>query len=888
MPISPFHAYYKARELSNLAHGNDKLVPVFSSSNIEIYPYQIAAALFALRSPYLKGVILSDDGSLGKSIEAMMVITEKWYEGKQRILIVVPTPLLYQWSEIVESHFSIPLVTMDSGTVFKEQQRNGNLNPFLQDAVIITTYDFAAEHADDISQIHWAVTVFDEAHHLRRIYTGENKGAMVIREAVTDSFKLLLTATPMQNDIMDLYGLIYFIDDTALPDADSFYKRYFRRPENYEELAMRVSRFCYRTTRAQVSTYIKIPERIPITVEFSLTVEEQSVAGMLNEYLGRNIKYAFPKMELYDLTLMLFRNLSSSSFALLKTLRGVEWRLVGMANDHNNPAIKEELAFIRRMVHTLESIKINAKGVELINALKKYFTETKQLGANKKALIFTENRATQNYLFELLNVGEYKGVVLTFNGDSSRDYTIIERFKNEAVILIATDIACEGFGLEFCSFVINYDLPYNTLKIEQRINRCHRQGQQSDVIVLNFLNRNNFADVRMLELINKHILQFDGIIGLSDDVIGHFGSDALNNFEEIFATARSKNELNETFDGILEVYTERNKKLVKTAEQSLFTSFKQDIAENVTITPQYMKQRTEQVNDDLWKITKYFFEGKQGYHCEDDTRTLQIGIQPQKVFTGAHLGRREYSIDDRSLPKSGWHTLTGTLARNMFAEIFWKGIPDNGTVVVDSLIENCSIAYYQIGVKTTNDYFSAWQYYVLIGKTRSGRILTHDECADLMALPVIRFTKSSEIYGDRDGLTNPKRPEAFDKLVCPEEYIKRTLDEMDGVTKEEMRNLKAHTLDMKISIGRNIEALQSEVKMIEYSLTHTDSLPVRVKNEKQKVAKQKELRQSEQQFFMDSMRLEAELEERIKQMMEQANFTAAVKRQFIIQMMSNQ
>lgn len=221
MAATQFHAYYKACELSDLS-GNDKFVPIFSSSDIEIYPYQISAAMFAMRSPFLKGVILADDGSLGKSIEAMLIITQKWYEGKQNILIVVPVPLLGQWIEIIESKFAIPFFILDSNITFREQLNSGNENPFNQEGIVITTYDFALEKTDYLSRLNWNLTVFEEAHHLKNVYKAENKGARAIREAVKESFKILLTATPMQTDIMDLYGLIYFIDEAVLPDADSF------------------------------------------------------------------------------------------------------------------------------------------------------------------------------------------------------------------------------------------------------------------------------------------------------------------------------------------------------------------------------------------------------------------------------------------------------------------------------------------------------------------------------------------------------------------------------------------------------------------------------------------------------------------------------------------
>ena len=290
MALSPFHAMYKARELANYAYGRDRLVPVFASADIEIYPYQIAAAQFALRSPYLKGAILCDEGSLGKTYEALLVITQLWYEGKERILLVVPTPLLWQWADIIEKSFSIPFFTLDNNAAIDEAIAAGVEIPFLQDGIILTTYDFAAEKADELAVTPWDVTVFEEAHHLRKFHTEHNKTAAALHRAAGDSFKLLLTATPMQNSIMDLYGLIGFIDDAVFPDENTFYQRYFRKPENYAELAERVSKFCFRTTRPEVAGYVKIPDRLPVTAEFILTAKEQRLYDLLDTYLQTGVK----------------------------------------------------------------------------------------------------------------------------------------------------------------------------------------------------------------------------------------------------------------------------------------------------------------------------------------------------------------------------------------------------------------------------------------------------------------------------------------------------------------------------------------------------------------------------------------------------------------------
>lgn len=288
MPISPFHAMYYTRELSSYASGKDKLIPVFASSDIKVFPFQIAAALFAMRSPYLKGVILCDDGSLGKTYEAMLVIVQKWYEGMNRIIIFVPTQLLGQWIETIENRFSIPYFAVDNNAVWNDCLAKDIKNPFEQDGIILTTYDFAADKSEHIAKIHWQYSIFEEAHYLRRIYTGENKGAIAIKNAVEGSFKILLTATPMQNSIMDLYGLIHIIDETIFPDEKAFYDRYFRKPENYEELANRVSKFCFRTTRSQVETYVKIPNRIPITAEYTLSEKEKTLYRLMkNIYLNR-------------------------------------------------------------------------------------------------------------------------------------------------------------------------------------------------------------------------------------------------------------------------------------------------------------------------------------------------------------------------------------------------------------------------------------------------------------------------------------------------------------------------------------------------------------------------------------------------------------------------
>lgn len=434
--------------------------------------------------------------------------------------------------------------------------------------------------------------MFEEAH---RLANTENKTTGALKEAVGEAFKLLLTATPMQNSIMDLYGLIDFIDTGTLGDADEFYKRYFRKPENYGELTSTASRYCFRTLRSQVESYVKIPRRIPVTADYPLSAKEVKLAAMLDDYLKKPDKLAFPKMDSYDLTLMFSRAISSSPFELCK--------LVDTAYGRVQELELKEIAELAAEIKPQST----GKGQALLKALKIAFVELKKRGANRKVILFTESLATVGFLHLLLS-DTYK--VLAFDGSKSSDYSVIKRFEEEAEILITTDVAAEGFNLAFCSLVINYDLPYNVLTLEQRIMRCHRQGQQNDVVLLNFLNKQNFADVRMLELINKRVLQFDGIMGMSDDVVGNFVDNAADGIAAAFEQSRHRKDIEADFQAALAAHEEQNAAKVQGAENALFTTFTRDIAEKVTITPQYIKDRTVEINAKLWELTKWFFAGK--------------------------------------------------------------------------------------------------------------------------------------------------------------------------------------------------------------------------------------------------------------------------------------
>lgn len=854
MSMSPFHAMYTARQLSEYAYGGDRLIPAYASSDIEVYPYQIAAAMFALRSPYLKGAVLADEGSLGKTYESLLVISELYFEGRDRILLIVPTALLGQWTEIMNNHFSVPFIVLDRNT-----PNDGN--PFDTDTVILTTYDYATQSAELIGRVSWNIVVFEEAHRLAKAYTGENKTTTVLKDAIGDAYKLLLTATPMQNSIMDLYGLITFIDEQALGDAEEFYKRYFRKPENYGELVATAKRYCFRTLRAQVDSYVKIPNRLPVTADYPLSAKEKKLSAMMDAYLQKPDKLAFPKMDAYDLTLMFNRAFSSSPFAFAKLLDSALSRVS-----------EPELSQMANATAEIEP-KSTGKGRELLSVLRTAFPALKKKGANRKIIIFTESLATIGFLQKLLS-DTYK--TLVFNGNKSSDYSIIKKFETEAEILITTDVAAEGFNFAFCSFIINYDLPYNVLTLEQRMMRCHRQGQQNDVVVLNYLSKQNFADVRMLELINKRALQFDGIMGMSDDIVGNFTDSASEGVAAAFAAAQHKNEIETEFQATLTAQEKRNSNMVREAENALFTSFTHDVAEKVIVTPQYIKDRSDEMNRKLWALTKWFFRD-QSFSFDEETKTLHVGIQPPKVFTGTALRRREYSISDKTL------TPVSAITKNMVKEIFWRGIPEGGTVIIDGSCEKMKIGFYRVKISPDHAPWLSTSYDTFTGQTSNGQMLTDAQCRETMNRSVSAFTVSGDTYGDRDGLRRNAQPHALDELIDTDAFIRQAAADTDEARREEINAITGQAQREKSLLSRKLESLKNEIGQIENALSRTATAAERVDAEKRRATASKGLKRREQSLFIDGLKIDVEAERRVQELTDSANLTAEITRLFVIE-----
>ncbi len=536
MQLTAYHAKYFAYELTKRSSSDnpEKLASSLLDAQVILTPHQVDAALFAFKSPLSRGAILADEVGLGKTIEAGLVISQKWAERKRKILIIVPSNLRKQWSQELLDKFFLPSIILETHS-FNEETKRGNSKPFEQrDKIIICSFHFSRAKEHDLKLITWDLVVIDEAHHLRNVYKPSNKIANAVKKAVDSAPKILLTATPLQNSLFELYGLVSIIDERIFGDFDSFKYQFSRLDGDFyfNDLKSRLRYVCQRTLRRQVLEYINYTKRIAITETFIPLPEEQELYDLVSGYLQRDKLYALPSSQRQLITLILRRLLASSTFAISGTLETLATKLERIVEEEekkednldeslnadfetfqelkeewneydenevpkdsespkNSPEeiirIKREIEDLKRFQTLAQSIIENSKGNALLKALKKGFEEIEKLGGKKKAIIFTESMRTQSYLERILEDTEFKGKTVLFNGTNndakSREIyknwfekykgtdrvtcsksadmraAIVDYFKNEAIIMIATEAAAEGINLQFCSLVVNYDLP---------------------------------------------------------------------------------------------------------------------------------------------------------------------------------------------------------------------------------------------------------------------------------------------------------------------------------------------------------------------------------------------------------------------------------------------
>jgi len=685
MNFTQYHSKYYSHllTLQNSANSIDRLSQSIFNAQIDLNPHQVEAALFAFKSPLSSGVILADEVGLGKTIEAGLVLTQYWSERKRKIIIIAPSSLRKQWSMELKEKFFLDSFILD-GKSYKEEVERGNKNPFEQkDKIVITSYQFASRHNEALFLADFQLSVIDEAHKLRNYHRGEKaKMSFAIANALRGTKKVLLTATPLQNSLLEIFGLVSVIDDYVFGDKKSFRKQFsstILTTSDMNDLKERLKPIVKRTLRKDVVEYINYTKRIPIVEEFTPSADEVALYDLISDFMLNEDSYSIPSAQRTLITLVVRKLLASSTTAIMGTLGTLIKRLRKMVvekrinqedlelitddedeliedyleeeNDADTEpkisfeevrlldddikAIEKEIGELETFIELARGIEIDTKAKSLLNALTKGFEQQIKLGVkNQKAIIFTESRRTQQFLFDYLSANGFENNVVLFNGTNTdpkskeiyKDWleehkhsdratgaksadmkqAIVDYFKNEASIMIATEAGSEGINLQFCNMLINYDLPWNPQRIEQRIGRVHRYGQKFDVVVINFLNKKNAADRRVYELLSSKFHLFEGVFGASDEVLGSIegGVDFEKRILGIYQTCRDDKEIEKAFNDLQEEFSEQIEETTLQTRQSLLDNFDEDVHLRLKDTELKSNDTVDRFSSLFWDITK--------------------------------------------------------------------------------------------------------------------------------------------------------------------------------------------------------------------------------------------------------------------------------------------
>jgi ERCC4-related helicase len=662
----------------------------------------VEAALFAFKSPLSNGVILADEVGLGKTIEAGLIITQYWSEAKRKIIIIAPASLRKQWQIELKEKFFIDSIVLDSQT-YKKLQKEGVPNPFNQkDKVIITSYHYASRMQEELLKNRYDLAVIDEAHKLRNVYKPTNKMANNIKIALHGTKKILLTATPLQNSLLELYGLVSILDDRIFGDKKSFIYQFVSGKltnTQFKDLKSRIAPICHRTLRQDVLEYVPYTNRIALVQEFYPSEDEQNLYENVSEFLQSSNLHSIPNSQKSLIILIVRKLLSSSTRAIENTLKTMALRLeaslqsshqevidikdekeliadyIEESEDDNdiveNPLTPEEIREIQSEISQLQSfrdlaksIKVDAKLEKLQSALDMGFSKQAELGSDKKALIFTESRRTQEYLKEYLELNGYAGKIVLFNGTNTDSTSkeiykkwiekhqgsdkitgsrtadmkqaIVDNFKNQATIMIATEAGSEGINLQFCNLLINYDLPWNPQRIEQRIGRVHRYGQKFDVVVVNFLNKKNEADQRVYELLSEKFSLFDGVFGSSDEVLGmvESGVDFEKAILNVYQSCRSEDDIKNAFDTLQAELDEQIQKTLKSTRKKLLENFDTDVHKRLKGHLETSLKQMDLYEKTFWDLTKIELDKRAEF--DDSQASFQLNSQIKDIKLGKY------------------------------------------------------------------------------------------------------------------------------------------------------------------------------------------------------------------------------------------------------------
>lgn len=878
-----YHAKLFAHQL-NRRHSvadDEKLAGALLDAQVDLNPHQVEAALFAFKSPLSKGAILADEVGLGKTIEAGLVLAQKWTEGKRRILVITPANLRKQWSQEIEEKFFLPTGILEARN-YNKLKKDGARRPFEQPHIVICSFQFAARHAEELMVIPWNLVVIDEAHRLRNVYRPDNRIGRALKTALANAPKVLLTATPLQNSLMELYGLVSLIDDYAFGDAKSFRAQYARLNDGqFDELKDRLQPIVHRTLRRQVLEYIRYTNRIPITQEFIPTEAEQSLYDMVSSYLQRPSLQALPSSQRTLMTLIMRKLLASSTFAIAGALDTLARKLERQLRDdvsirqkmeeeiaddfeeydeivdewtdgEDEPelltaddiaAIDAEIVDLRNFRDLAVSVSENAKGQALLSALSTGFAKAEELGGPRKAIIFTESRRTQEYLVRLLSDNGRGDELVLFNGSNADAQSkevyaawvekhkgtdrvtgsrtadmraaLVDYFREKASIMIATEAAAEGINLQFCSMVVNYDLPWNPQRIEQRIGRCHRYGQRFDVVVVNFLNKNNAADQRVYELLAEKFKLFDGVFGASDEVLGAIesGVEFEKRIVSIYQNCRTTEDIETQFEQLRADMDENITVTMEDTRRKLLENFDAEVHDRLKMNMDKSREYLDRYARMLWYVTKH--ELAKLAKFDDDYLSFNLKSVPR----GAQASAGQYYMTKQGLDGHRYR-LGHPLAQHVMADaatralnganfIFDYGAWVQKSVALEPFVGSSgTLTAHKMSIRGADDQ----DHIIIAAITDDGRRIDAKAALRLFELPVENLGAASlTIPTSLDETIKSERQSILEALAARQSvWFDQEMDKLDSWAEDKRAGLKAELKDL----DDQIKAMKKEVRQI--------------------------------------------------------------------------
>lgn len=910
--ISPNQILYYALDLTNRRSVTDtsRFTGVLSEARVDLNPHQIEAALFAFHSPLSKGAILADEVGLGKTIEAGIILSQSWAEHKRRIIIIVPASLRNQWSIELMEKFYLPTKILEKSSY--DEIKSTDKDPFDdQNYILICSYQFAVQHAKEISKIEWDLAVIDEAHKLRNVFKKDNVIGKTIKRTLAPVKKILLTATPLQNSLKELYGLISIIDDGYFVSASTFSDRYnavtTRDSARYGELRSRLTRIIHRTLRSQVTEYVNYTKRSAILQSYIPSKDEQELYKRLNAYLNRDFSFGIPEKQKALLSLILRKIMASSSYALSFTLQKIISRLEDVkttgnisllgidllgdfdtANEDydetsderepkrvlNIPELDEEIKELKEDRQLALSIGDETKALELLKALSKGFAQMRKLGANRKALIFTESRRTQEYLRDFLSRNGYDGKIVCFNGTNNDDtatsiyhqwvkdnssgakvsgnpvidrkQALVDYFRDKADIMIATEAGSEGINLQFCSLVVNYDLPWNPQRIEQRIGRCHRYGQKFDVVVINFINKLNKAEKRIYELLSTKFKLFEGVFGSSDEVLGSIesGVDFEKSLNHIFQTCRTEAEIQKAFDELQHQLEDTISERIERSKKSLLENFDEEVVEKLKVHQDGDASIINLFKKHLWYIVINVLNGhisnidenKLHFHLDDS-----LDLSPTCEYTLNGNEDDKYRVLRLSSPLGEYIVNRALSTKTPDAAITFNlsDYPYRMSILENHINEKgLGIAY---NVKAVNKCDEEEHVFVCC-ETETGEKLPIEFGEKLMELGAENY---KEISLPVSTILSTQK-QFKEELTSFSENLK---EKNNSFIVDELDKLEMWVDEMMTPYDDEINALDKKVRELKSALRHEKNAAQKLKLSREKTTTEKKLNEKRRQYF---------------------------------------